>query len=220
MLDFTWKNERLLNKNGNWIYINSCPVTKLIRLSESLSYLATIQSKTSLSIQTLLDSDATYKLGITNLLQELLSWHGLKISDFDSKGLDALFIDPGHIYSINGFSRQKSDSNNDSNNNSADSISLFEFESKMVTQLIETGMAKNIREALDFADSFPHDKLRAYLNARFTQIDPELEKRERQKRDDTQLMQTFVNDFKTGKFFDSQSNAIRGVLDGRYSIHS
>lgn len=208
MLDFTWKYQRITDINNEWVYVYACPITKIIEVSEILSYLSVIFKKVNLTVQQLLDAENEYKLGIRTLIVKVLKAHNLNIELLDSHSLQELFIDPGYLFTLNGFSLNPEPNQKQNQDSGEQGLSLFEFESKMVTRLIDAKLARNLTQAIAIADSIPHDKLRAYINARITQLDPEFEKKEKEKEDSKRMMKDFADDFKTGKFFESQKGNI------------
>lgn len=216
MIDFTWKYQRITDVNGNWIYVYACPITKLIEVSEILSYLSVIFQKVDVSLDQLLNAEKEYKLGVEALISKVLMAHNLTIEQLDSETLKQLFVKPGYLYSINGFSNS-SDRTQESQD-TQEQVSLFEFESKLITRLIDTKMARNLKQAIAIADSMPHDKLRAYINARFTQLDPEFEKKEKEKEETKKMMASFAEEFKSGTFFQSQGSILLDNLSGNIAL--
>lgn len=216
MLDFTWKYQRITDRNGNWLYVYACPITRIIEVSETLSYLSVIIKRVNLSIQALLDAEDQYKLGVKNLIIKVLTAHNLDYSILSPASLEELFVNPGYLYSLNGFDTKEQP--REAPKNQDQQVTLFEFEAKMVTRLIDTKMARNLSQALAIANSMPHDKLRAYVNARITQLDPEFEKREREKQDALKMMDNFADEFKSGKFFNSQGSILASNLNGGLTL--
>ena len=201
MNKFDWVNDFVINKQGERVIISAPPITKLEELISLIYFLEkqfkedsfheSIKIIASLYIdcgtpKTLTSEKRHNDLVLWNMICKVLEIISLNVGDFTVEVIADLITK--QILSVALPISDTTSPSSDSN-----SVSFKELESEIIASLVTTKYANNLIEAYELANTIPYDKLKSYILARNYQLNPELEKKEKEKKQMEKFRKSFFN---------------------------
>jgi hypothetical protein len=199
MVDFQFRREYLLDREGNIHSITGCPLYYLLEFNDLLKLLhehISVWSNQfpSLSFAQLLEESVT----IRSICERISTIHNSQfaIRNLEAETAERLFLgEKPLLLKVNGMLDEKKDSG------TGETQSLEEFVATSLSALVSMGLATNLEGAIALAKQYPSDLIWSILTARSYQLDPK-SKPVMSKGEEKRMLEELKEEMQSGNFFD------------------
>lgn len=197
-MDFQFRREYLLDREGNIHSLTGCPLYYLLEFNDLLKLLhehISVWSHQfpSLNFAQLLEESVT----IRSICDRISTIHNSQftIRNLDGETAESLFLgEKPLLLKVNGMLEEKKDSGGESQ-------SIEEFVATSLSALVSMGLASSLDEAIAIAKQYPSDLIWSVLTARSHQLNPD-SKPVMSKTQEKQMLEELKEEMQSGSFFD------------------
>lgn len=197
-MDFQFRREYLLDREGNIHSLTGCPLFHLLEFNDLLKLLhehISVWSNQfpSLNFAQLLEESVTIK----SICERISTIHNSQfaIHNLEGETAERLFLgEKPLLLKVNGMLEEKKDGGGETQ-------SLEEFIATSLSALVSMGLARNLEEAIAIAKQYPSDLIWSILTARSYQLDPK-SKPAMSKATEKQMLEELKTEMQSGSFFE------------------